>query len=203
MRCDRRFKTRWGSSLIQIAAVWLLTLAGPARAADQPFDVVVTADSTHVMAGEKAIGELKKGTRLTVSQANADWYLIDLPDANPPQQGWIRKSDVQSVPATTTTAQLTPEQRQALLQERDRLADEVEKLRDDGRLDEAIAAAEKMLAIEQTVLGSDSPDALGSQTELASLHEAQWGFCCRPQVARKFRKRWLPKQSGWARRIGR
>ena len=87
-----------------IAVLWLLALSDPVRAADLSFDVVVTADSTRVMAGEKAIGEVKQGTRLTVSQTNANWYLIDLPNATPPQQGWIRKSDVQSVPTAAPAA---------------------------------------------------------------------------------------------------
>ena len=55
-------------SVLRFTVFALLLLTDLARAADQPFDVIVTADSTPVMAGEKPIGEVRKGTRLTVAR---------------------------------------------------------------------------------------------------------------------------------------
>jgi tetratricopeptide (TPR) repeat protein/CHAT domain-containing protein len=149
-------------------------------AAEQPFDVIVTASSTEVMAGEKPIGEVPEGARLTVTQTDGDWYLVDVPNANPPQQGWIRKNNVQV--AVASDPELTPQQ-QEQLKERDKFEHQMNELRDAGKLDEAITAAEKMLAVEQSVLGHDHPDALGSLADLASLHEAKQDFA----TARKLR----------------
>ena len=56
-------------------------MVGSARAADQTFEVIVSPDSTSVISGKQRIGELKKGTRLTVSRVNGDWYLVDIPGA--------------------------------------------------------------------------------------------------------------------------
>ncbi|HEX3998370.1 MAG TPA: hypothetical protein VHX65_07465 [Pirellulales bacterium] len=137
-------------SLFQIAASWIVALAAPARAADQSFDVIVTATSARVMAGEKPIGEVPTDTRLTVSQTNGDWYLINLPSTNPPQQGWIRKGDVRLATAAAAGTQLTPEE-QEQLKLRDRLDHETDQLRIAEKFDEAIVAAEKMSAIERTV----------------------------------------------------
>ena len=99
--------------------------------------------------------------------------MVDLPKANPPKQAWIRKGDVQSVSAAATPKQLTPEQKQERLTERDHYSDEARQLFADGKFDEAIAAAEKMLTIEQKVLGNDDPDAIGSRRYLATLHQAK------------------------------
>ena len=176
MRRVSTFKRLRLPSLLQIATIGLLFLAAPIRAADQPFDVIVTADSTRVMAGEKPIGEVRKGTRLTVSQTNADWYLIDLPNANPPKQGWVRRDDVRTEAAAAAVARPTPEQRQARLKERDRYGAEVDRLYDAGKFDEAVPVAEKMLAIEREVLGSDSDDAVSSLSYLASIQQARGDF---------------------------
>ena len=159
-----------------------LLLGGRAlAAAEKPFDAIVTAASTEVMAGEKPIGELPKGTRLTVTQTTGDWYLIDVPDANPPQQGWIRKSDVQAAVASDP-ALTRPQQEQ--LKERVKFEQQMYELRDAGRFDEAIVAAEKMLSIERAILGIDHPDALASLADLAWLHAAQGDFA----TARKLRE---------------
>ncbi len=159
-----------------------LLLGGRAlAAAEKPFDAIVTASSTEVMAGEKPIGELPKGTRLTVTQTTGDWYLIDVPDANPPQQGWIRKSDVQAAVASDP-ALTRPQQEQ--LKERVKFEQQMYELRDAGRFDEAIVAAEKMLSIERAILGIDHPDALASLADLAWLHAAQGDFA----TARKLRE---------------
>jgi hypothetical protein len=151
--------------LVVVAAAWLISATSVA-ADDVPFDVSVTAKSTPVMAGEKPIGKVLKDARLTVTKSNGEWYLVDLPSANPPQHGWIRKSDVQMTTVAVTAAQLppaqlTPEQKHERLEERDRYGDEARKLNAEGKYDEAIAAAEKMQAIELEVLGSNDPDTLG------------------------------------------
>lgn len=166
----------------RIASLGLLLFAGPVRAADQPFDVVVAADSTPVMAGEKSIGDVTKGARLTVSQTNGDWYLIDVPNANPPQQGWIHKADVQAAAAIAASA--PPTEIQERLKERDALDHETNQLRDAGKYAEAIVAATKMLAIERSVLGNGHPNTLGSLDELASFNEELQNF----DAARKFRQ---------------
>lgn len=171
-------------SLIEIAAIGVLLLAGRASAAEQAFDVVVTADSTRVMAGAKPIGEIQRDTRLTVDQSNAGWYLVDVPDANPPQQGWIAKNDVQAVPPDDPP--LTPQQQEQLKQ-RDKFEQATFDFRDAGRLDDAIDAAKKMLAIEEAVYGSDSPYPLSSVAFIATLYEAKEDF----QTARQLRDRVL------------
>ena len=63
MRRATSFPTLRAASLVQIAAIGLLSLAGSARTAEQPFEVIVTADSTPVMAGTQSIGEISKETR--------------------------------------------------------------------------------------------------------------------------------------------
>jgi tetratricopeptide (TPR) repeat protein len=66
---------------------------------------------------------------------------------------------------------LSKEQKERL-QERNRLWTEVKKLRADGKLAEAVAAAEKVLAIEREVFGKVPADVAGSLEYLAGLHEA-------------------------------
>src|SRR5262249_27671722 len=76
---------------------------------------------------------------------------------------------------------LTPEQQQRL-QERDRHAAEAEKLRQAGKLVEAIAAWEKKIAIERVVLGDRHEDLIVSLEELADLHEAREDFAAARKV---------------------
>jgi tetratricopeptide (TPR) repeat protein len=64
---------------------------------------------------------------------------------------------------------LTPEQ-QKRLEERDRYAQATRRLREQGRLDQAIRACEKMLAIEREVFGSFHEDVVGSLKQLAEIH---------------------------------
>lgn len=68
------------------------------------------------------------------------------------------------------------EDQQARLKERDRYGDEVRKFQAAGRLDDAVASAEKMLSIERELLGDDSDDVAGSLYTLASLHEQREDF---------------------------
>src|SRR5579875_2500433 len=51
---------------------------------------------------------------------------------------------------------MSPEERQAKVKERDRLWAETQKLRAENKLPEAVAAAEKMLAIERNLFGNNS-----------------------------------------------
>ena len=61
-------------------------------------------------------------------------------------------------------------ERQERLQERDRLGAEARRLRAQGQLDEAITAAEKMLAIEREVLGAEHPAVAVSLEWLAKVY---------------------------------
>jgi hypothetical protein len=70
---------------------------------------------------------------------------------------------------------LTAAQQQRL-KERDRYAAETAKLRGEGKLAEAVAAAEKMLAIEREVLGELHEDVVGSLVQLAELHAGREDF---------------------------
>ena len=165
--------------IVQIAALGLLALAGSARATDQAFDVVVTVNSTRVMSGEKSIGDIQRGTRLTVSQTNGDWYLIDLPNANPPRQGWIRKSDVKTAlgPNTAATtvapsASVTKEQ-QAELDDAKHLTSKVTALSDIGNFADAFPLAEKAVEIRKRILGGQHPDYATSINKLANLYAAK------------------------------
>jgi CHAT domain-containing protein/Flp pilus assembly protein TadD len=189
-------------SLFQTAAIWLLALSSPARAADQTFDVVVKADSTRVMAGEKPIGDVQKDMRLTVTQTNGDWYLIDMPNANPPQQGWIRESDVQLAPESPATPQLAAEQQEQLkrrdwqttdsrlalektslleklsvvqrreLAEADRLSGQVGALYHDGKYRDAIQSASWIVEKRREILGEKNSDYATSLNDLAMLYGA-------------------------------
>ena len=159
-----------------IATLWLISLAGPARAADQAFDVTVSANSSQVMAGSKPIGEILKGTRLTVRRTNDDWYLVDVPAANPPQQGWIRKSDVQRAVASQAAVSHVLEQSQTRLKDRDSLFQQSLKLRDAGKLEEAIAADEQTLAIDREVLGNEHDDTLASLSDQADLRQQKGDY---------------------------
>jgi CHAT domain-containing protein/tetratricopeptide (TPR) repeat protein len=71
--------------------------------------------------------------------------------------------------------QLTPAQKERL-KERDRYARETTKLRSEGKLAEAIAACEKMLAIEREVFGNGHEDVVGSLEQLAEMQEEREDF---------------------------
>jgi CHAT domain-containing protein/tetratricopeptide (TPR) repeat protein len=72
-------------------------------------------------------------------------------------------------------APLTKEQ-QVKLQDRDRLQKKAEQLQGEGKLPEAIAAAEKMLAIEREVFGNVHPQVARSLQFLAKMYETQADF---------------------------
>jgi tetratricopeptide (TPR) repeat protein len=98
--------------------------------------------------------------------------------------GWLVAVVDAQPPEPAKPAPLTQEQ-QNRLKERDRLQKEAEKLTAEGKLTEAIAAAQKMLAIEQEVLGNFHPDAVGSLQFLAELHEAREDFAAARNARRE------------------
>ena len=73
-------------------------------------------------------------------------------------------------PAAAKPLPPLPAKQQERLKERDRLALQAEQLSSQGKLAEAIRAAEAVLAIEREVLGETSEDAIGSLEFLAKLH---------------------------------
>jgi tetratricopeptide (TPR) repeat protein len=158
-----------------------------AGTADETFDVIVTASSTNAMAGTQPIGEISKGTRLTVTQSNADWYLINMPGANPPQQGWVRKSDVQLVPSgqsVTADEDVRIEAVRRYLQQR-------LGLRAAGKWHDAGIAAEHALALMRNLAAND-PVTLGRALDCAAEdHEWAGEF----SAARKLREETLAMQT--------
>ena len=76
----------------------------------------------------------------------------------------------QAPAASKPSPPLTAKQ-QDRLKERDQLAMQAEQLRSQGKLPEAIKAAEAMLGIEREVLGETSEDAIGSLELLLQLHQ--------------------------------
>jgi len=72
-------------------------------------------------------------------------------------------------------APLTEKQKERL-KERDKFAEETDKLRAAGKLAEAIQAAAKMLAIEREVFGNFHEDVAGSLEQLAEMHEPREEF---------------------------
>src|SRR5262245_36922550 len=77
----------------------------------------------------------------------------------------IPAADNKSQPAPLTAAQ------KERLRERDRYGAEARKLRQAGKLPEAIATAEKMLAVEREVFGNFHEDVAGSLEQIAGMHE--------------------------------
>jgi Tetratricopeptide repeat len=73
---------------------------------------------------------------------------------------------------------------QEQFKERDKLWNKSRQLRDAGNLDEAITATEKMLAIEQGLLGKEDDEVAVSLDYLAGLHEEKEDFT----AARKLRE---------------
>jgi CHAT domain-containing protein/tetratricopeptide (TPR) repeat protein len=104
--------------------------------------------------------------------------------------GWLVATAAGAQPSESKPAPLTQEQQQKL-KERDRLAKEAQQLWADGKLAEAIAAAEKMLAIERQVLGPVHPDVVGSLQFLAAMHEKRADY----PAARKARQEVLAIQT--------
>jgi tetratricopeptide (TPR) repeat protein len=74
-------------------------------------------------------------------------------------------------PAAPKPSRSSTANRQERLNDRDRLAKEVEQLKTHGKLLDAIKAVEAMRTIEREVLGETSEDAIGSLEILAKLHQ--------------------------------
>ena len=78
-------------------------------------------------------------------------------------------------PAPPPVKALTPEQKERL-QERDRLRAQADRDRAMGKLDDALAAAVKALALDREVQGSEHPDVVAALALLAKVHEAREDF---------------------------
>ena len=76
----------------------------------------------------------------------------------------------QSADPPSESEQLTAQQQEKLKQ-RDRYIEQIKTLRDEGKIEQAIATAEKMLAIEREVYGDVHEDVAGSLEWLAKMHE--------------------------------
>ncbi len=161
---------------LALLLAWLAVQpARTANAADHAFNVTVTADSTQVMAGATPIGAFPKGTTLSVSQTNADWYLIDVPGTNPPQQGWIRKTDVKRSLSVRAVPNLTAEQ-QAGSDSASMLRSRVAELCNAGKYAAALPTAEKVVLIQKQALGDKHPDYATSLNDLAFIYMQMGNF---------------------------
>jgi tetratricopeptide (TPR) repeat protein len=98
--------------------------------------------------------------------------------------GWALAQDPPAAPKLSAA-------QQQRLRERDRYAQETKKLRKEGKLAEALAACEKMLAIEREVLGNVHKDVAGSLEQLAEMQEELEDFA----AARKARQEVLAIQT--------
>src|SRR5262249_29848659 len=83
--------------------------------------------------------------------------------------------------ATDPSKPSLSKKQQEKLKERDRLSAEAQKLRAAGKLAEAIAVAEKMLALEREVLGELHEDVVGSVELLGKVHEQREDFAAARQ----------------------
>ncbi len=93
------------------------------------------------------------------------------------------QAPVASRPSLPLTAR-----QQERLKERDHLAMQAVQLRSQGKLPEAIRAAEAMLALEREVLGETSEDAIGSLELLARLHQDREDWAAARKVRREVLK---------------
>jgi CHAT domain-containing protein/tetratricopeptide (TPR) repeat protein len=97
--------------------------------------------------------------------------------------GWLVAAMANALTPESKPLPLRKEQ-QDKLKERDRFQKEAERLRAEGKLTDAIAAAEKMLSIGRQVFGDVHPEVVDSLQLLAELHEAREDFV----AARKARQ---------------
>ena len=82
--------------------------------------------------------------------------------------GWQIAEAPADTPAQVRPSPLTVKQKERI-QQRDRYDVETARLRSEGKLDEAIVAASKMLAIERDVFGNFNEDVAGSLQQLAEM----------------------------------
>jgi hypothetical protein len=90
------------------------------------------------------------------------------------------------------TPPLTAAQQQ-WLKERDRWAAETTKLRQQGKLAEAIAACEKKLAIEREVFGNVHEEVAGTLEQLAQMHEEREAFAAAKQARQEVLALWTKR----------
>jgi CHAT domain-containing protein/tetratricopeptide (TPR) repeat protein len=135
-------------SLAWIASVAiLLSLLTRLAAAEEPFQVEVNILSAKITADGKQIGTVKRETKLTAHEAKPDGYLVDVPGAHPPQQGWIAKDEVHRVPPKLTADQ------QARFAEALQLYKEYETAYAKGKLRDSRLLAEQIVSICRDSLG--------------------------------------------------
>jgi tetratricopeptide (TPR) repeat protein len=103
--------------------------------------------------------------------------------------GWLLTGATRAQPPEPKPATLTKEQ-QDKLKERDQFLMEAKKLQAEGKLTEAVAAAEKMLAIERELYGKVHPEVAESLQLLAQMYEVLEDF----PAARKARQEVLAIQ---------
>jgi len=87
--------------------------------------------------------------------------------------------------AEPTSAKPLSKEQQEKLKERDRFGAQTRALRKDGKLAEAIAAAEKMLALERQVFGDVHEEVAGSLEQLAEMHQQREDFAAARKAARE------------------
>jgi CHAT domain-containing protein/Tfp pilus assembly protein PilF len=104
--------------------------------------------------------------------------------------GWLVAGAAGAQAPEPKPAPLTKEQ-QDKLKERDQFSKEAQKLRAEGKLTEAVAAAEKRLAVERQVYGDVHAEVVRSLQFLAQLHEEREDFA----AARKARQEVLAIQT--------
>ena len=109
----------------------LLVLSGGATAGT----VVVQHDRTPVMDGAKTIALLSKGTRLTVSKTNGDWFGVRITVSGKVAFGWVHRKHVK---APEQAAGLEAEAEQEFA----RLKAKAEALTKEGRFAEAMEVAD-------------------------------------------------------------
>jgi CHAT domain-containing protein len=94
---------------------------------------------------------------------------------------------VQAEPPAQAPAELTLAQREKL-KERDRLQAQLQEAQRAGKLDDAIAAARKMLALEQEVFGAAHEEVAGTWELLAGLYEANGSYAEARQALQEVQK---------------
>jgi tetratricopeptide (TPR) repeat protein len=100
---------------------------------------------------------------------------------------FLAAATVRAEPPRQTAAELTPAQREKL-KERDRLVAQVQEAQRAGKLDDAVAAARKMLALEQEVFGPAHEEVAGTWELLAGLYEAMGSYAEARQALQEVQK---------------
>jgi CHAT domain-containing protein/Flp pilus assembly protein TadD len=125
------------------------------------------------LAGREVLVEAVAGSQAQVARAQPDMREFDVRalSAVLAACGILWSATLGQPPAGADTAPVVTAAQKEKLRERDRLDQESRALAKAGRLGEAVAAAERCLALERAVLGAAHPDVLVSVQWLAGLHE--------------------------------